>query len=156
MNENQFAENLMYYRKKKGLSQEKVAEYLEVSRQAVTKWEANASRPNSDNLMKLAQLFEVEADTLLGNGDREESPIQEEVSMGKMPWVLMGISAVCILAYIILAAFTDTFSIGTFLCMFVICIPIQLFLHLYLSNAVKNNPTEGIVFDCIGKIQMQE
>ena len=37
MNENQFAENLMYYRKKKGLSQEKVAEYLEVSRQAVTK-----------------------------------------------------------------------------------------------------------------------
>ena len=85
MNENQFAENLMYYRKKKGLSQEKVAEYLEVSRQAVTKWEANASRPNSDNLMKLAQLFEVEADTLLGNGDREESPIQEEVSMGKMP-----------------------------------------------------------------------
>ena len=144
MNENQFAENLMYYRKKKGLSQEKVAEYLEVSRQAVTKWEANASRPNSDNLMKLAQLFEVEVDTLLGNGDREESPIQEEVSMGKMPWVLMGISALCILAYIIHAAFTDTFSIGTFLCMFVICIPIQLFLHMYLSNAVKNKSFNGI------------
>ncbi len=143
MNENQFAENLMYYRKKKGLSQEKVAEYLEVSRQAVTKWEANASRPNSDNLMKLAQLFEVEVDTLLGNGDREESPIQE-VSMGKMPWVLMGISALCILAYIIHAAFTDTFSIGTFLCMFMICIPIQLFLHMYLSNAVKNKSFNGI------------
>ena len=59
MNENQLAENLMYYRKKKGLSQEKIAEYLEISRQAVTKWEANTSKPNSNNLIKLAQLFEV-------------------------------------------------------------------------------------------------
>ena len=67
MNENQLAENLMYYRKKKGLSQEKIAECLEVSRQAVTKWETNASKPNSDNLIKLAQLFEVDVDTLLGN-----------------------------------------------------------------------------------------
>lgn len=41
MNENRLAENIMYYRKKKGLSQEKIAEYLEVSRQAVTKWETN-------------------------------------------------------------------------------------------------------------------
>ena len=54
MNENQLAENLMYYRKKKGLSQEKIAEYLGVSRQAVTKWETNTSKPNSDNLIKLA------------------------------------------------------------------------------------------------------
>ena len=81
MNENQFAENLMYYRKKKGLSQEKVSEYLEVSRQAVTKWEANTSRPSSDNLIKLAQLFEVDVDTLLGNGDREKSSKQGDISI---------------------------------------------------------------------------
>ena len=92
MNENQFAENLVNYRKKKGLSQEKVSEYLEVSRQAVTKWEANTSRPSSDNLIKLAQLFEVDVDTLLGNGDREKSSTQREVSTGKMPWIFIGIS----------------------------------------------------------------
>ena len=39
MNENQLAENIVHYRRKKGLSQEKVSEYMEVSRQAVTKWE---------------------------------------------------------------------------------------------------------------------
>ncbi len=52
MNKNQLAENLMYYRKKKGLSQEKVSEYLEVSRQAVTKWEANFSCSRNCDKMK--------------------------------------------------------------------------------------------------------
>ena len=144
MNENQFAENLVNYRKKKGLSQEKVSEYLEVSRQAVTKWEANTSRPSSDNLIKLAQLFEVDVDTLLGNGDREKSSTQGEVSIGKMPWVFIGISVLCILAYIIHSALADIFSIGIFIGMFIVCIPIQLFLHVYFSNAIKNDSFNGI------------
>ena len=144
MNENQLAENLMNYRKKKGLSQEKVSEYLEVSRQAVTKWEANTSRPSSDNLIKLAQLFEVDVDTLLGNGDRKKSSTQGEVSIGKMPWVFIGISVLCILAYIIHSVLTDIFSIGIFICMFIVCIPIQLFLHAYFSNAIKNDFFNGI------------
>lgn len=144
MNENKLAENLMYYRKKKGLSQEKVAEYMDVSRQAVTKWEADISKPSSSNLIKLAQLFEVDIDILLGNGEREKSSTQEEVSIGKMPWIFIGISVLCILAYIINSALMDTFSIGLFICMFILCVPTQLFLHIYFSNAVKNNSFSGI------------
>lgn len=144
MNENQLAENLMYYRKKKGLSQEKVAEYMKVSRQAVTKWEANISKPSSENLIKLAQLFEVDVDTLLGNGEDEKSSTQEEISIGKMPWIFIGISALCILVYIISSALMDIFSIGIFICMFILCVPIQLFLHIYFSNAIKNNSFNGI------------
>ena len=144
MNENQLAENLMYYRKKKGLSQEKIAEYLGVSRQAVTKWETNTSKPNSDNLIKLAQLFEVDVDTLLGNEGREKSSTQGEVSIGKMSWAFIGISVLCILAYIIQSALTDIFSVGIFIFMFILCIPIQLFLHIYFSNAIKNNSFNGI------------
>lgn len=144
MNENQLAEKLMYYRKKKGLSQEKVSEYLDVSRQAVTKWEANISRPSSDNLIKLAQLFEVDVDTLLGNGEGEKVSTQEEVSIGKMPWVFMGISVLCISVYIIHSALADIFSIGIFICMFILFVPIQLFLHIYFSYAVKNNSFNGI------------
>ena len=144
MNENRLAENIMYYRKKKGLSQEKIAEYLEVSRQAVTKWETNTSKPNSDNLIKLAQLFEVDVDTLLGNKGGEKSSTQGEVSIGKMSWIFIGISVLCILAYIIHSALTDIFSVGIFICMFILCIPIQLFLHIYFSNAIKNNSFNGI------------
>ena len=144
MNENRLAENLMYYRKKKGLSQEKIAEYLEVSRQAVTKWETNTSKPNSDNLIKLAQLFEVDVDTLLGNESGEKSSTQGEVSIGKMSWIFIGISVLCILAYIIYSALTDIFRAGIFICMFILCMPIQLFLHIYFSNAIKNNSFNGI------------
>ena len=127
----------MYYRKKKGLSQEKVAEYMDVSRQAVTKWEANISRPSSNNLIKLAQLFEIDVDILLGNAKGEKSSTQEEVTIGKIPWIFIGISALCILAYIINSALMNTFSIGIFICMFILCVPIQLFLHIYFYNAIK-------------------
>lgn len=144
MHENQLAENLMYYRKKKGLSQEKIAEYLEISRQAVTKWETNTSKPNSANLIKLAQLFEVDVDTLLGNEGGEKSSTQGEASIGKMSWVFIGISVLCILAYIIQSVLMDIFSVGIFICMFILCIPIQLFLHIYFSNAIKNNSFNGI------------
>ncbi len=144
MNENQLAENLMYYRKKKGLSQEKVAECLNVSRQAVTKWEANTSRPSCNNLIKLAQLFEVDVDTLLSNEEGQKSSTQEKVSIGKMPWIFIGISVLCILLYIIHSVLTDIFSIGIFICMFILCVPIQIFLHIYFSNAIKNNSFNGI------------
>ena len=117
---------------------------LLVSRQAVTKWETNTSKPNSDNLIKLAQLFEVEVDTLLGNESGEKSSTQGEVSIGKMSWIFIGISVLCILAYIIHSALTDIFSVGIFICMFILCIPIQLFLHIYFSNAIKNNSFNGI------------
>ena len=144
MNENQLAENIMQYRKKKGLSQEKVAEYMEVSRQAVTKWESNISKPSSDNLIKLAQLFEVDVDMLLGNGEDKKSSTQVEVSIGKMPGIFIGISVLCIVVYIINSALMDIFSIGILICMFILCVPIQLFLHIYFSNAIKNNSFSGI------------
>ncbi|MCM1048616.1 MAG: helix-turn-helix domain-containing protein [Clostridiales bacterium] len=141
MNENQLAENLKHYRKKKGLSQEKVAEYMNVSRQAVTKWEANSSRPSSDNLIKLAALLEVNVDTLLGN---EEEKLQTESSVGKMSWFFIGISALCVIIYIISSVLTDTFSSETLICMFISFVPIQLFLHIYFFNAIKNNSFSGI------------
>ena len=59
-------ENLKKYRKSKSLSQEKIAEMLGVSRQAVTKWENGQSMPSSDNLIKLAEIYHVSLDELLG------------------------------------------------------------------------------------------
>ena len=52
-------------RKRCGMSQELLAQKMQVSRQAVTKWESGKSVPNSANLQKLAALFEVDAKWLL-------------------------------------------------------------------------------------------
>lgn len=46
-----FAERLKFSRKEKGLSQEDVAELLEVSRQSVTKWETGVSFPEMKTLL---------------------------------------------------------------------------------------------------------
>ena len=57
-----------------GLSQEKVAELVGVSRQAVTKWESGQSAPSTENLFKLAEIFGTTVDLLLMDGESEERP----------------------------------------------------------------------------------
>lgn len=144
MKQNQLGENIAKLRKTKGLSQEKVAEVLGVSRQAVTKWESNISRPSSDNLLRLAELLEVSVDILLGKAECENTDEPDCVEMGNAPWIFIGISTVCFISYIIISNLLNTFSFGTLVCMFIIWIPIQLFLHVYFSNAIKQNSYVGI------------
>lgn len=62
-----FAEKLRMLRKQAGLSQERLAEKLEVSRQAVTKWETDAGIPDIENIMAISALFDVSIDELLSN-----------------------------------------------------------------------------------------
>ena len=145
MNENLIGERIAFYRKRSGMSQEKVAECLEVSRQAVTKWEGDVSKPSSDNLIKLARLFNVDVEVLLGNKKEEDAPAPAvTVTVGKTPWILIGISFAILLAYILSSAVMKSTKAGTVILGFIVCVPIQLFLHIYLSNAVKNESFTGI------------
>lgn len=60
-----FYEKLHTIRKKKGLSQEKLAENIGVSRQAVAKWENGQSYPDIEKLIDLSNLFKVSIDHLI-------------------------------------------------------------------------------------------
>lgn len=144
MKQNQLGENITRFRKEKGLSQEKVAEYMGVSRQAVTKWESNSSKPSSDNLIKLAELFDVKVDVLLGNNEFDNVNLSSNTTTSKVPWVFIGVSVACVIAYIVVGSLLNIFSFGTLICMFIICFPIQMFLHIYFSNAVNNDSFTGI------------
>lgn len=59
------ASRLAELRKQHGLSQEQLAERLNISRQAVSKWERAESSPDTDNLIALARLYQVSLDELL-------------------------------------------------------------------------------------------
>ncbi len=59
------AKRLADRRRAAGLTQEALATKLEVSRQAVSKWERSESSPDTDNLIALAKLYNVSLDTLL-------------------------------------------------------------------------------------------
>ena len=61
-----FNENLKYLRKEAKLTQEQLAEKLNVSRQAVTKWESGQSLPDIQNLKEMADMFGVTMDALVG------------------------------------------------------------------------------------------
>lgn len=67
-----FAEKLKELRKQSGISQEKLAEKLGVSRQAVTKWERDLGVPDIDNIMAISKLFDISMDELFSNERSEK------------------------------------------------------------------------------------
>ncbi|HEY8419481.1 MAG TPA: DUF5680 domain-containing protein [Clostridia bacterium] len=60
-----FCEKLQLIRKSKGLTQEELAEELDVSRQAVAKWESGQAYPDISNLIQISNLFNVTIDYLV-------------------------------------------------------------------------------------------
>ena len=60
-------EKLISLLKANGLSQFNLAEQLGVSRQAVSKWEAGASKPSTENLKTLAALYDVPLNNIEGS-----------------------------------------------------------------------------------------
>lgn len=60
-----FGQNLQLFRKNKGITQEELAERLEVSRQSVSKWESDASFPEMEKIIVLCDMFGCSMDTLV-------------------------------------------------------------------------------------------
>ena len=68
------------YRKEKGITQEALAQILNVTNQAVSKWESEQCSPDIQLLPKLADIFDVSIDALFG---REKVPT---VTVDHLPW----------------------------------------------------------------------
>lgn len=68
-----FAENLAFLRKKNNITQEQLAERLEVTRQSVSKWESGGSFPEMETLLKISEMFGVNIDALLKGDVKAES-----------------------------------------------------------------------------------
>lgn len=68
------AEKIALLRKRGGWSQEDLAQQMEVSRQAVSKWESGASIPDLDKVLKMSELFSVTTDYLLKDQLEEAVP----------------------------------------------------------------------------------
>lgn len=69
---NVVAENIREYRNKKGFSQYEFAEKLEISPQAVSKWECGQSCPTIENFYAMSELLDVSVDELIGNNKNYE------------------------------------------------------------------------------------
>lgn len=99
-------EKLVALRKEKGLTQSAVAEKLDVSRQAISRWESGVALPSTDNLKSLSALYGVPVDYLL-NSDTEEQRVTKGLEAENIPmngkrtkrnlWVVLSIVIVLLL-----------------------------------------------------------
>ena len=71
------ADKIIRLRKKQGMSQEELAERINVSRQSVSKWESAQSIPDLDKIIQLSELFGVTTDYLLKDEIEEEEPTSD-------------------------------------------------------------------------------
>lgn len=74
-----FSEKLQILRKSKGYTQEKLAEELNVSRQAVTRWESGLVYPDIENLIQISNLMHVTVDYLVRDQECSTKPIKNTI-----------------------------------------------------------------------------
>jgi len=69
------SDKLIMLRKENGWSQEDFAEKLDVSRQAISRWENGTALPDAQNILQISKLFSVSADYLLNDDYEGEGEI---------------------------------------------------------------------------------
>ena len=87
-----FGEKLQALRKARGWSQEELATQINVSRQALSKWESGASVPDTENVVALSRLFGVSTDyLLLENGETTAQAVPTAAPAAENKWPIMRI-----------------------------------------------------------------
>ena len=87
-----FGEKLQALRKARGWSQEELATQINVSRQALSKWESGASVPDTENVVALSRLFGVSTDyLLLENGETTAQAVPTAAPSAESKWPVMRI-----------------------------------------------------------------
>ena len=87
-----FGEKLQALRKARGWSQEELATQINVSRQALSKWESGASVPDTENVVALSRLFGVSTDyLLLENGEATAQAAPTAAPSAESKWPIMRI-----------------------------------------------------------------
>ncbi len=66
------SDNLKLYRRACGFNQEDVAKVLGIDRSAYSYYESGKTEPNVKNLIKIANMFKIDVDTLVGNEERSK------------------------------------------------------------------------------------
>ena len=88
-------------RKNARITQEQFAERLEVSRQAVSKWESDAAYPETDKIIKIAELFGVSCDYLLKDGAEAEDGVLPRRRRALFTMLITFAAACCAAGYLV-------------------------------------------------------
>lgn len=153
-----FSENLQNLRKIKNMSQEQLAEKLDVSRQAVSKWESRNGYPETEKIITICEIFDCSMDNLLkgkitadttGEKKKYES-LQNKFSKGislGVGIILLGTTILLYFAGLSAMAGTSELEeqygiIGVTILLFCVLIALPIFITLGIQeeNYKKKNP----------------
>ena len=111
-------EQITQLRKQKKMSQEDLAEAMQISRQAISKWENDQSNPDTENLIRLAAILEVDVNDLIGNQLPAKEPEPQQTQGMPHRFVFPAMSVLLVLS---------------------ICLNILLGVLLGVSNGTRND-----------------
>ena len=103
-------EKLVSLRKEKGITQLKVAEELDISRQAISRWESGVAMPSTENLRRLSELQSVPLDYFINEDSEQPARVEEDNvekrKNGKWSSWLIGMLLIVVAVAIIIGAIT--------------------------------------------------
>lgn len=158
-----FGEKIQKLRKETGLSQEELASLLEVSRQAVSKWERDSGYPETEKIIRMSRIFHVTLDYLLNDdnscksGDCACAPeekgyyVSQETARGFLAFQKSKYGKISIACGIFISSLSFTFTeseIGILLfILFVIAGIVLLFSAILNDNPYLRLHREPLLFD---------
>lgn len=143
-----FSEKLLTLRKANNLTQEQLAEKLDVSRQSISKWESGQATPELEKIVVMSALFDVTTDYLLKSSEIDDLSVKTEMLEKQQQMMLvreqnqrqiLGCVMYALAVYII---FSSVYFIGHFY--FEIWNPSVIFAEFLIATAI-------IIFICVKK-----
>ncbi len=143
-----FGENLQCLRKQRDITQEQLAEQLEVSRQSVSKWESGASYPEMEKLLQICSLFNCNMDTLM-QGDVSKSFAEDvhgydkfqnwfsKMITGGTAILLFGISVMMFLNGL---GFNEVFAVAAFFGLLIVAVMMFIVAGLQYDQFQQKHP----------------
>lgn len=128
-----FNENLKFLRKKQGLTQEELAEKLNVSRQSVTKWESGNAIPDIEKIKEIAYIFLISVDSLIGDIENK-TPNKLKKRIQDIGWFIFAILVFAVIVNISISEFlikiipNINYAIGIIILMIILTFSIMIFL----------------------------
>lgn len=140
-----FGDNLQYLRKSEGITQEELAEQLQVSRQTISKWESGGTYPEMEKLLQVCSMFGCSMDALVrGNVeqnlaedsvgyDRQHNAYAKGISSGVF-LVLFGISFMQMLMGLHLFGISEDLAAAVFFAFLIVAVAVFIIVAMKYDN----------------------
>lgn len=138
------SEKIVMHRKSAGLSQEELAEKLNLSRQAVSRWESGTAMPDAGNILQLSKLFGVTADYLLNDAyQSSDADLPKVRALQGDHLTQIALCLIAVEAMALLLLFVTTFLLQNMVLAWVCFLPFIAVPAAFACACRRNPPADG-------------